>query len=97
MSIFGEKRLLSGAIRQRTVARLVVAKVTDSVVRESRSRRATANTPGAYGSRAIDVRNKFGSKIRISGTYAPMQDWITIAQIGTVNAKRNHIAAVSTA
>jgi hypothetical protein len=52
---------------------------------------------GAYGSSAVDVRKKIESKIRISGTDAPIQDWITIAQIGAVNAKRHHIVAVSTA
>src|ERR1700730_11617590 len=97
MSIFGKKRLLSGAIRQRTVARLILAKVTHSVVRVKVGCAGNGQYAGAYESSAIDVRNKIESKIRISGTYAPMQDWITIAQIGTVNAKRNHIVAVSTA
>jgi hypothetical protein len=76
---------------------LVVAKVTYSAVRVKIGC-ANGQHSDPYGSSAVDERRKqIESKIRISGTYAPMQDWITIAQIGAVNAKRHRIVAVSTA
>jgi hypothetical protein len=98
MSIFGEKRLLSGAIRQPAVDRIGRDEVNPlRRPRENWLRRATANTPARTDRAPSMQEEKNESKIRISGTCSPMQDWITIAQIGAVHAKRHHIVAVSTA